>query len=92
MLKHIIDLGQDGSGGIGHTHPILELLNALEWLEGYLIAYGQKIKAGYADVADDLTEKARDLFLKRYQDDSTEYLLSLLGGAVIKKLTRFGDL
>lgn len=91
VLKNIIELGQDGSGGIGHTHPNLELLNALEWLEGYLIAYGQKIKAGYADVADDLTEKARDLFLKRYQDDSTEYLLSLLGGAVIKKLTRFGD-
>lgn len=91
VLKNIIELGQDGSGGIGHTHPNLELLNALEWFEGYLIAYGQKIKAGYADVADDLTEKARDLFLKRYQDDSTEYLLSLLGGAVIKKLTRFGD-
>lgn len=91
VLKNIIELGQDGSGGIGHTHPNLELLNALEWFEGYLIAYGQKIKAGYADVADDLTEKARELFLKRYQDDSTEYILSLLGGAVIKKLTRFGD-
>lgn len=81
VLKNIIELGQDGSGGIGHTHPNLELLNALEWLEGYLIAYGQKIKAGYADVADDLTEKARDLFLKRYQDDSTNFLIKFLAGS-----------
>lgn len=81
VLKNIIELGQDGSGGIGHTHPNLELLNALEWLEGYLIAYGQKIKAGYADVANDLTEKARDLFLKRYQDDSTNFLIKFLAGS-----------
>ena len=81
VLKNIIELGQDGSGGIGHTHPNLELLNALEWLEGYFIAYGQKIKAGYADVADDLTEKARDLFLKRYQDDSTNFLIKFLAGS-----------
>lgn len=81
VLKNIIELGQDGSGGFGHTHPNLELLNTLEWLEGYLIAYGQKIKAGYADVANDLTEKARDLFLKRYQDDSTNFLIKFLAGS-----------
>lgn len=91
VLKNIIELGQDGSGGIGHTHPNLELLNALEWLEGYLIAYGQKIKAGYADVADDLTEKARELFLKKYKDDSTNYLLSLLGGANVWKNLTLGE-
>ena len=68
VLKNIIELGQDGSGGIGHIHPNLELLNALEWLEGYLIAYGQKIKAGYADVADDVTDNVKKLFLSKVKE------------------------
>lgn len=85
VLKNIIELGQDDSGGIGHTHPNLKLLNALEWFGGYLIAYDQKIKAGYTDIANDLTDSARDLFLKRYKDDYTNYLIKFLAGG------EFGD-
>ena len=85
VLKNIIELGQEDSGGIGHTHPNLKLLNALEWFGGYLIAYDQKIKAGYTDIANDLTDSARDLFLKRYKDDYTNYLIKFLAGG------EFGD-
>lgn len=36
-------------------------------------------------------EKLKKIFIRKDQDDSTQYLLSLLAGVIIKKLARFGD-
>ena len=96
VLKYIIDSGDGSSGGIGHHHSNYELLEALHFLEGYLTVHGQKIKAGYADIANDLTDKARSMFLRKDKEDQTEFLTSFLAGAVFGKdgfasgLTGFG--
>lgn len=50
-LIHEIEADYSGNGGIGHTHPNINLLNGLYLLENYLLANGNKIKAGYADEA-----------------------------------------
>lgn len=80
----------DGGGGLGHIHPNLELLNALSFLDGYLLVNGEKIKAAYAD---ELSPNSPIFtqFLSRIKNDSTDYLLSLLGGTVIKKQAKFGE-
>lgn len=82
VLKYIIDSGDGSSGGIGHHHSNYELLEALHFLEGYLTVHGQKIKAGYADIANDLTDKARSMFLRKDKEDQTEFLQKFLGGLI----------
>lgn len=80
----------DGGGGLGHVHPNLELLNALSYLDGYLLVNGDKIKAAFADeLSPDSPVYTR--FIRKDKEDSTRYLLSLLGGTVIKKYAKFGD-
>ena len=80
----------DGGGGLGHVHPNLELLNAMSYLDGYLLVNGEKIKAAYADeLSPDSPVYTR--FLHKDRADSTNFLLSLFGGTVIKKYAKFGD-
>lgn len=41
ILNNIYE-NYDGQGGIGHTHPNLELINAISYLDGYLLVNGEK--------------------------------------------------
>lgn len=80
----------DGQGGIGHMHPNLELINAISYLDGYLLINGKKIKAGWADQLSP-DSSIYKMFIRKDEEDSTNFLLSLLGGTVIKKYAKFGD-
>lgn len=51
-----------GTGGVGHTHKNIDLLNLLSYVEEYLLVNGKKIKAGEAD----LVELARRLETKDF--------------------------
>ena len=55
----------------------------------------ERAKVGFADLAGALAEEAMqklmEMFLRKDQDDKTDYLLSLLGGAIIKNWAKFGD-
>ena len=85
-----ISANYNGSGGLGHGHINLELLNALSYLDGYLLVNSEKIRAAYADELSPDSSVFTKL-LHKDREDSTPYLLSLLGGAVIKKCAKFGD-
>lgn len=67
-------------GGIGHQHKNIDLLNLLSYIQEYLLVNGQKIKAGYADVAGDIEG---DKYIHKDRSDFTGYLLKLLGGAEV---------
>lgn len=69
-------------GGIGHKHRNFSLLELLSYIDRYLLVDGQKIKAGYADVAGELKE---DKYLHKDRDDATHFLLSLFAGAIFGK-------
>lgn len=66
------------SGGVGHQHKNIDLLNLLSYVSQYLLVNGQKIKAGYADIAGDIEG---DKYIHKDRQDFTKYLLELLGGA-----------
>lgn len=55
----------------------------------------KRAKVGFADLAGALAEEAMkklmEMFLRKDVDDQTHYLLSLLGGALIKNWAKFGD-
>lgn len=70
------------SGGVGHTHANIDLLELLSLVKEYLLVSGNKIKAGYADVAG---EVAGDKYLRKDQPDRTDYLLQI--GEFIDSLT-----
>lgn len=70
------------SGGVGHTHANIDLLELLSLVKEYLLVAGKKIKAGYADVAG---EVAGDKYLRKDQPDRTDYLLQI--GEFIDSLT-----
>lgn len=67
-------------GGVGHRHKNIDLLNLLSYFQEYLLVNGEKIKAGYADVAGDIEG---DKYIHKDRSDFTEYLLKLLGGAEV---------
>ena len=85
VLGKIIDLGGDGTGGVGHTHGNYEVLKALEYLDGYLTVDGQKINAGYADKAGGFDEALMKKFLRRDIQDSALELITFLKGLLIGK-------
>lgn len=68
------------SGGVGHHHKNIDLLNLLSYFQEYLLVNSQKIKAGYADIAGDIEG---DKYIHKDRSDFTEFLLKLLGGAEI---------
>jgi hypothetical protein len=89
ILNNIYE-NYDGQGGIGHTHPNLELINAISYLDGYLLVNGEKIKAGWADKLSP-DSPIYNMFIRKDKEDFTNFLLSLLGGVLIKKYVKFGD-
>lgn len=89
ILNNIYE-NYDGQGGIGHTHPNLELINAISYLDGYLLVNGEKIKAGWADKLSP-DSPIYNMFIRKDKEDFTNFLLSLLGGVLIKKYAKFGD-
>ena len=62
--------------------------------DGYKVQK-ERAKVGFADLAGALAEEAMqklmEMFLRKDIDDKTPYLLSLLGGAIIKNWAKFGD-
>lgn len=78
-LIHQIEADYSGNGGIGHTHPNINLLNGLYLLEDYLLVNGNKIKAGYADEAKRLSEDSPvwRQFIRKDKDDTTPYNLGV---------------
>lgn len=77
-----ITIDYNGSGGIGHSHINLDLLQLLSYVDEYLLINGQKIKSGYAD---DLNPEGPGLkrLIRKDQSDFTNFLLKLLGGAEV---------
>lgn len=60
------------SGGVGHQHRNIDLLNLLSYVAEYLLVNNKKIKAGYADIAGDIEG---DKYIHKDQVDRTDYLL-----------------
>lgn len=77
----------DGTGGVGHRHSNIELLEALSEFKGYLLHANEKIKAGFADEADDFSEdgKASKKVLRKDIEDVAEKLIRFAAG------TQFGS-
>lgn len=73
----------DGTGGVGHRHSNIELLEALSEFKGYLLHANEKIKAGFADEADDFSEdgKASKKVLRKDIEDVAEKLIRFAAGA-----------
>ena len=74
--------GYGGGGGIGHTHHNMDLLNALSDYRGYILYKGEKLKAGFADEADDFTEdgKASKKILRKDIEDTAQKIIHFLEG------------
>lgn len=85
IMNKIIEVGGDGTGGVGHTHGNFDVLKALEYIDGYLTHNGQKIKAGYADKAGELDEGIMKKFIRRDIEDSALELITFLKGLLIGK-------
>ncbi len=60
------------SGGVGHQHRNIDLLNLLSYVAEYLLVNNKKIKAGYADIAGDIEG---DKYIHKDRIDRTDYLL-----------------
>lgn len=82
-----IQEGYTGDGGIGHTHTNLSVLRALQLMNGYLTANGDKIKAGYADKAGDLADDSAlyKKFLRKDIADTAADLITFLKGLIAEK-------
>lgn len=74
IMNKIIELGGDGTGGVGHTHANFDVLKALEYVDEYLTYNGKKIKAGYADEAGRISEE-NDVYIHKDRVDQTNFLL-----------------
>lgn len=88
IIGQLLSTIAGSGGGVGHTHNNIELLNALSYIQEYLLVNGKKIKAGYADLAGDVEG---DKLLRKDRPEETEYLLKLLGGVLIKGMALFGE-
>lgn len=75
-----------GTGGVGHRHSNIDLLEALSEFKGYLLHANEKIKAGFSDEADDFSEggKASKKVLRKDIEDVAEKLIRFAAG------TQFG--
>lgn len=72
-----------GGGGVGHSHKNIDVLDALSEFNGYITYLDKKIKAGYADEADDFSEngKASKKILRKDIEDTASALIKFLSGA-----------
>lgn len=94
ILEYIINgiaANYTGNGGIGHTHPNINLLNTIRLAEDYLLANGNKIKAGFADEAKDLSEDSSiwNKFLRKDKEDTANKLITFLEGLASKDFAVF---
>lgn len=74
VVGQLLSAAAGTGGGVGHTHKNIDLLNLLSYVEEYLLVAGKKIKAGYADVAGDISS---DKYIRKDQSDGTNYLLTI---------------
>lgn len=85
FIVEVLEKSYSANGGVGHTHTNYSLLQSLSLLNGYLLENGNKIKAGYADMARDLEEPVEDRFLSKLKADTAKELITFLKGIT------FGD-
>lgn len=85
FIVEVLEKSYSANGGVGHTHTNYSLLQSLSLLNGYLLENGNKIKAGYADMARDLEEPVDDRFLSKLKADTAKELITFLKGIT------FGD-
>lgn len=85
FIVEVLEKSYSANGGIGHTHDNFSLLQSLSLLNGYLLENGNKIKAGYADKAQDLETPVDDRFLSKLKSDTARGLINFLKGLT------FGD-
>lgn len=74
IIGQLLSTIAGGGGGVGHTHSNIDLLNALSYVKEYLLVNGNKIKAGYADLAG---EVEGDKYLHKDQPDTTTHQLNV---------------
>lgn len=75
ILSRIADNPESGTGGTGHTHANYSLLSALSLFQKYLLVNGEKINAGTADLANELSEELHARLLHKDKEDGTNFLL-----------------
>lgn len=85
FIVEVLEKSYSANGGVGHTHTNYSLLQSLSLLNGYLLENGNKIKAGYADMARDLEDPVDDRFLSKLKADTAKELITFLKGIT------FGD-
>lgn len=76
-------------GGVGHIHNNLDLLSILSYIDKYLLVNGERIKAGYADVAGD-TEDLKGRFLRKDKADVAAALITFAQGLFSKGAITIG--
>ena len=83
-LMTLIESDYGGTGGSGHTHINLPMLETLSLIGDYLTTDGKKISAGYADVAGELadTSSLHKLFLSKISNDTAQGIITFLKGLV----------
>lgn len=74
IIGQLLSAIAGGGGGVGHTHSNIDLLNALSYVKEYLLVNGNKIKAGYADLAGDVEG---DKYIHKDQPDTTPHQLNV---------------
>ena len=86
FLAREITAAYKGDGSFGHTHDNMSVLAALDRFGQYLTLDAQKVSAGYADEANDISagSKLWDKLLRKDIPDTTRFLLTLLDGIAFK--------
>lgn len=81
-----------GGGGIGHTHDNFDLLSALTEFNAYVLLRGEKLKVGFADIADDFSENgaANDKILRKDREDAANKTISFYEGLLVGVLKKWG--
>ena len=74
IIGQLLSTIAGGGGGVGHTHSNIDLLNALSYVKEYLLVNGNKIEAGYADLAGDVEG---DKYIHKDQPDTTPHQLNV---------------
>lgn len=80
FIGQLLSSFSGSSGGVGHQHKNIDLLNALSYIQEYLLVNGKKLKSGYADIAGNITG---DKYIRKDRPDSTNHLLKLFDGVEI---------
>lgn len=95
MYAHLVAQlaeGYKGGGGVGHTHGNFDLLSALTEFNAYVLLHGEKLKAGFADIADDFSEngEASGKILRKDREDAASKTISFYEGLLVGVLKKWG--